>query len=40
MKITCQKVSRREAASMLVAVGGTEHRVCGRKYDQIRRALP
>ncbi|MCC6777841.1 MAG: hypothetical protein IT537_14600 [Hyphomicrobiales bacterium] len=40
MKTTCQKVSRREAASMLVAVGGVEHRVCGRKYDQIRRALP
>ena len=40
MKTTCQKVSRREAASMLVAVGGTEHRVSGRKYDQIRRALP
>jgi hypothetical protein len=40
MKTTCQKVSRREAASMLVAAGGTEHRVCGRGYDQIRRALP
>lgn len=40
MKTTCQKVTRREAASMLVAAGGTEHRVSGRGYDQIRRALP
>lgn len=40
LKTTCQKVSRREVSSMLVAVGGTEHRVRGRKYDQVRRALP
>jgi hypothetical protein len=40
LKTTCQKVSRREVASMLVAVGGTAHRVRGRKYDQVRRALP
>ena len=39
-KTTCQKISQPEAASMLVAVGGTKYRVCGRKYDQIRRALP
>jgi hypothetical protein len=39
-KTTCQKVSQREAGSMLVAVGGTKYRVCGRKYDQIRRVLP
>jgi hypothetical protein len=38
-KTTCQKVSQREAGSMLVAVGGTKYRVTGRKYDQIRRAL-
>jgi len=25
---------------MLVAVGGTKHRVCGQGFDQIRRALP
>lgn len=40
LKATCQRVSRREVASMLVAVGGTEYRVRDRKYDQIRRALP
>jgi hypothetical protein len=40
LKTTCQKVSRREVASMLVAVGGTKQRVCGQGYDQIRRALP
>lgn len=39
-KTTCQKISQREAGSMLVAVGGTKYRVCGRKYDQIRRVLP
>ena len=39
-KTTCQKISPREAGSMLVAVGGTKYRVCGRKYDQIRRVLP
>lgn len=39
-KTTCQKVSQREAGSMLVAVGGTKYRVTGRKYDQIRRVLP
>ena len=39
-KTTCQKVSQPEAASMLVAAGGTKYRVWGRKYDQIRRVLP
>ncbi|HZT29210.1 MAG TPA: hypothetical protein VFA33_04970 [Bryobacteraceae bacterium] len=40
IKTTCENVSPRQAASMLVAVGGTEHRVKGQGYDQIRRALP
>jgi hypothetical protein len=39
-KTTLQKISLVEAASMLVAVGGTKYRVSGRKYDQIRRVLP
>ncbi len=40
IKTTCQKLSTPKVASMLVAVGATEYRVRGRKYDQIRRALP
>jgi hypothetical protein len=39
-KTTFQGISAQQAASMLVAVGGKECRVTGRKYDQIRRALP
>jgi hypothetical protein len=40
LKTTCEKIPRRLVASMLVAVGGTKHRVCGQGFDQIRRALP